>query len=172
MAPVQYDDTEFHQKLCRKLNCHLPSLNPIHCYDFPSEPENIYQERHEEGESYSFHPSINLILSPSFSCFYRSDEANKMIKIKRDRKRITTFSIDKPSSSCYLLSVQANKIIGMCSFTLVARQWLPGDYLIEKKKMPPLCFDSTIKKHKQGQLFNYSITQTGTLLLFYDFVVS
>ena len=77
-----------------------------------------------------------------------------------------------PSSSCYLLSVQANKIIGMCSFTLVARQWLPGDYLIEKKKMPPLCFDSTIKKHKQGQLFNYSITQTGTLLLFYDFVVS
>ena len=98
MAPVQYDDTEFHQKLCRKLNCHLPSLNPIHCYDFPSEPENVYQERHEEGESYSFHPSINLIPSPSFSCFYRSDEANKMIKIKRDRKRITTFSIDKPNS--------------------------------------------------------------------------
>ena len=75
MAPVQYDDTEFHQKLCRKLNCHLPSLNPIHFYDFPSEPENIYQERHEEGESYSFHPSINLIPSQSFSCFYRSDEA-------------------------------------------------------------------------------------------------
>ena len=26
------------------------------------------------------------------------DGANKMIKIKRDRKRITTFSIDKPNS--------------------------------------------------------------------------
>ena len=56
----------------------------------------------------------------------------------------------------------------MYSFTLVARQLLPRDFLIGKKKMPQLCFDSIVQKHKQVHWFNYSITLTRTLLLFYD----
>ena len=118
------------------------------------------------GRRRKLHSSINLILTSSFSRFYRPFKQTRWSRSKETGKRslLLSPSINPIVNQSCLLSAPANKIIGMYSFTLVARQLLPRDFLIGKKKMPQLCFDSIVQTGALIQLFNNANKDTALIL--------